>query len=156
MSDPNRPPHDPHQSPSAFPPPPGSPPPTLPYASTGYPGPYVGPPPTPEERTWGMFAHLSALAGFIIPFGNIIGPLIVWQIKKEQMPFVNDQGKEALNFQILVTIIVAISIAAICLVVGIFTTPIIALLALIFEIIGGVQANKGEAYRYPFNLRLIK
>ena len=49
---------------------------------------------TQEEKTWGMIAHLSALAGFVIPFGNLIGPLIVWLIKKDTMPFVDDQGKE--------------------------------------------------------------
>src|SRR5688572_10608492 len=112
MSDPNRPPFDPDQPPSAFPPnsphaPPGSaggPPQPVPYAtrmSYGYPGPYTGPTPTPDDRTWGMLAHLAALAGFIVPVvGNIVGPLIVWLTKKEQQPFVDDQGKESLNFQI--------------------------------------------------------
>ena len=57
-----------------------------------------------DERMWGMFCHLAALAGFIIPFGNIIGPLIVWQIKKEEFPFVEDQGKESLKFQISIFI----------------------------------------------------
>ena len=127
-------------------------------ASTGggYPGMYGGPTPTPEEKTWGLFAHLSALAGFIIPFGNIVGPLIVWLIKKDQMPFVNDQGKESLNFQILISVLLVVSIALMCVVVGFFTTPIIAIVAIIFEIVGAVQAQKGIAYRYPFNLRLIK
>ena len=60
-----------------------------------------------EVRQWGMFAHFAAFAGFVIPFGNIIGPLIVWQMKKD-MPFVDDQGKEALNFQITVSIAVLI------------------------------------------------
>lgn len=159
MSDPNRPPFDPHQPPSAFPPPAGSQPPTVPYASggsTGYPGPYVGPTPTPDEKTWGLFAHLAALAGFIIPLGNIFGPLIVWLIKKDQMPFVNDQGKESLNFQILISILLIVSIALWCVVVGFFITPIIAVGAIIFEIVAAVQAQKGIAYRYPFNMRIIK
>ena len=56
-----------------------------------------------EEKTWGMICHLSAFA-FFIPFGHILGPLIVWLIKKEEFPFVNEQGKEALNFQISITI----------------------------------------------------
>ena len=54
--------------------------------------------PDRESQQWAMFAHLSALTGFFIPFGNIIGPIVIWQLKKE-MPFVADQGKEALNFQ---------------------------------------------------------
>jgi uncharacterized protein len=60
--------------------------------------------PSAEERQWAMFAHLSALVGVIIPLGSIIGPLVIWLIKKDTMPFVNDQGKEALNFNITVGI----------------------------------------------------
>lgn len=156
MSDPNRPPANPNQPSSAFPPPAGSAPPTIPYASTGYPGGYTGPPPSPDEKTWGLFAHISALAGFVIPLGNVFGPLIVWLIKKDQMPFVNDQGKESLNFQIMVTLALAVSIALWCVVVGFFITPIIAIGAIVFEIIGAVQAQKGIAYRYPINIRIIR
>lgn len=169
MSDPNRPQSDTHQPPpSAFSQPggpPGAPPhgqppgghiPTVPYASTGYPGAYIGPPPTPEERTWGMLAHLSALAGFIVPLGNILGPLIVWLIKKDQMPFVNDQGKESLNFQIMITIVAFVAALTICIGIGIILLPAVAILAIVFEIIAAVQANSGAAYRYPVNLRLIK
>src|SRR3954467_5501803 len=54
----------------------------------------------PDAKMWGMLAHLSSLAGLVIPFGNFIGPLVVWLMKKDQQPFVNDQGKESLNFQI--------------------------------------------------------
>jgi hypothetical protein len=117
----------------------------------------MGPPPTPEERTWGLLAHLSALAGFVVPvFGNILGPLIVWLIKKDEMPFVNDQGKESLNFQIMVTVVAFIAALTICIGIGIILLPLVALLALIFEIIAAIQANQGIAYRYPVNLRLIK
>lgn len=153
MSDPTRPSNEP--PPSAFPPP-ASAPPTIPYANTGYPGSYTGPTPSPDERTWGLFAHLSALAGFFIPLGNIVGPLIVWLIKKDQMPFVNDQGKESLNFQILVSVLLLISIALWCVVVGFFITPIIAIGAIIFEIVAAIQAQKGIAYRYPINIRFIR
>ena len=53
-----------------------------------------------DERTWGMLCHISTFCGLIIPFGNILAPLIIWLIKKEDLPFVQDQGKEVLNFQI--------------------------------------------------------
>jgi uncharacterized Tic20 family protein len=147
MSDPNRPPSSPGQPPSAFPPA-ESPPQTLPYSSMG--------PPTPEEKTWGMFAHLSALAGLVVPLGNLIGPLIVWLMKKDQMPFVNDQGKESLNFQIMISILLLISIALACFVIGFFLIPIVLVFQIIFEIVGGVQAQKGIAYRYPINFRIIR
>jgi hypothetical protein len=124
--------------------------------SYGYPGAYNGPPPTADDRTWGMLAHLSALAGFIIPFGNIVGPLVVWLVKKDKQPFVDDQGKESLNFQILVTIAAVISAALMCLVIGFVLLPIVAIVALVFEIVAAVKANQGEAYRYPLNIRFIK
>ncbi|MFV1964993.1 MAG: DUF4870 domain-containing protein, partial [Pirellulaceae bacterium] len=79
-----------------------------------------------DERQWAMFAHLAALSGYIgIPFGNIIGPLIVWMIKKDESSFVDDQGKESLNFQISMLIWIAISAAAICVFVGWVTTPLL-------------------------------
>lgn len=103
-----------------------------------------------------MFAHLSALAGFLIPFGNILGPLVVWLVKKDTMPFVDDQAKESLNFQITVTIAVIISIALIVLLIGIPLLFVIGLVALVLTIIAGIKANEGVTYRYPFALRLIK
>ena len=109
-----------------------------------------------DERLWGMIAHLSALAGFIIPFGNIAGPLIVWMIKKDAMPFVDDQGKESLNFQITVTIAAIVAAVLIVFLIGFLLLPAVGLAALVFTIIAGIKANEGVAYRYPFTLRLIK
>jgi uncharacterized Tic20 family protein len=108
-----------------------------------------------EARQWAMFAHLSALVGFLIPFGNLIGPLVIWQVKKE-MPFVEDQGKEALNFQITVTIAGVVAAILMLVLIGIILLPIIAIVALVLTIIAAIRANSGEAYRYPFTLRLIK
>jgi len=121
--------------------------------------------PTPEPsltpldnnaKMWGMLCHLSTLAGFVIPFGNLIGPLVVWLIKKNEIPFVDDQGKESLNFQIMVTIAALISTALILACVGIVLLPAVAIAALVFVIIASIKANNGEQYRYPVNLRLIK
>ena len=126
------------------------------------------PPPVPtgtpsaEERQWGMIAHLAALSAFVTGFGAIIGPLIVWQIKKNEMPFVDDQGKEALNFNITMLIFcVGLWIFTIITFgIGLFVTiPAFLLLCLgwmVFTIIAGIKANEGVAYRYPFCIRLIK
>jgi uncharacterized Tic20 family protein len=91
-----------------------------------------------------------------VPFGNLIGPLIVWQMKKAEHPFIDDQGKESVNFQILMTIALIVSGLLICVFIGFFILPVVLLLQLIFEIIAGVKANNGEPYRYPFNIRFIK
>lgn len=122
----------------------------------------MSPPPPPagtpsaEERQWALFAHLSALVGYIIPFGSIIGPLVIWQIKKNEMPFVDDQGKEALNFQITVAIIAIICLVLVLILIGILLLWALALANLVFIIIAALAANNGQAYRYPFAFRFIK
>ena len=108
-----------------------------------------------DERMWAMFCHLSGLAGFVFPFGNIIAPLVIWMIKKEEYPLVNDQGKEALNFQISITIYVIASVILIFLVIGIPLLIILGLFSLIVIIIASIKANEGEKYRYPFTIRFL-
>lgn len=116
------------------------------------------PPPDPkaEANMWGMLAHLSALAGFIIPFCNIIGPLVVWLVKKDTIPFVNEEGKESLNFQITMTIGFIVASILMAVFIGFILLPALALTDIIFIIIASIAANKGEHYRYPFALRLVK
>jgi len=109
-----------------------------------------------DAKMWAMFAHISAVAGFIIPFGNIIGPLLIWILKKEEFPFVNDQGKESLNFQISITIYVLISIILIFVLIGIPILIIVGLFALIMVIIAAINSYDGKAYRSPLTIRLIK
>ena len=114
------------------------------------------PQPSKEARQWAMFCHLSALLGIWIPFGTLIGPLVLWQLKRDSDPFVDAQGKEALNFQITVAIASAISLLLMVVVIGFFLFCLVAIGALVLTIIGGVKANEGQAYRYPFTWRLVK
>jgi len=116
-----------------------------------------------EVRTWNMLSHLSALAGFVFPFGNVLGPLLVWQIKKNEIPSVEQHGKEALNFQLTAMIIlVAASIVAFILtfvVIGVLLIPLIILAGLAaigLSVYAGIQANNGVEFRYPINFNLIK
>ncbi|AHL36649.1 orotate phosphoribosyltransferase [Pseudomonas brassicacearum] len=114
------------------------------------------PQPSKEARQWAMFCHLSALLGIWIPFGTLIGPLVLWQLKRESDPFIDAQGKEALNFQITVAIASAISLLLMVVVIGFFLFGLVAIGALVLTIIGGVKANEGQPYRYPFTWRLVK
>ncbi len=115
------------------------------------------PQPSKDEQNWAMICHLSALSGFVIPFGSLIGPLVVWQIKKDTMPLVDQHGKEALNFQITVAIALLICFVLIFVVIGLFLVPVVAIAALVMTIIAGVKVSNGELdYKYPFALRLIK
>jgi len=111
---------------------------------------------TKDERTWGMLCHLSALAGYLVPLGNIFAPLIIWMLKKDQSRFVDDQGKESLNFQISLTIYFIISGILIILLVGILFLMVLPVFGLVLIIIAAVKANEGVAYRYPLTIRLLK
>lgn len=103
-----------------------------------------------------MFCHLSTFAGFIgMPFGNIIGPLIIWLIKKDEWQFVDHHGKEALNFQISVTIYSIIAVFLCFVIVGFILLPIIFIADVILTIIAAIKANDGEEYVYPYTIRFI-
>jgi uncharacterized Tic20 family protein len=117
----------------------------------------VGPTPDKDARLMAMLAHLLSLAGILIPLGNILGPLVIWLVKKDTSPFVDDQGKESLNFQIWVTILLIVAAFTICIGIGIVLLPLIGIVGLILSIIAAVKANEGVAYRYPLTpFRLIK
>ncbi len=110
-----------------------------------------------QAHKWGMLCHLTALAGFVgIPFGNIIGPLVVWLLKKGDYPFVDGQGKESLNFQISVTIYGIVAALLIFVVIGIFLLIGLVIADLVLVIIASVKASSGESYHYPLTIRFIK
>jgi uncharacterized Tic20 family protein len=112
--------------------------------------------PAQNERTMAMLCHLSALAGLIgIPFGHVLGPLVVWMIKKDESAFVNDQGKEALNFQISTTIYLVVFVILSFLLIGIPLLIALVIFWLVIVIVAAVKANEGVPYRYPLTIRLI-
>lgn len=110
-----------------------------------------------EEQNWAMYCHLAALIGFIIPFGNVIGPLVVWLMKKDTMPQVDVHGKESLNFQITVLLAVIACLVLSVVLIGFLLLPVVGLAALVLTIMAAVKVSNGElGYRYPVALRLIK
>jgi len=111
---------------------------------------------TKEARTWAMLSHLGVFAGYIIPFGHIIAPLVIWLIKKDESPFVDDQGKESLNFQISMTIYFIIALLLMFVFVGFILLPALVIFDLVIVIVAGVKANEGVKYRYPLSIRFIK
>jgi hypothetical protein len=109
-----------------------------------------------QERQWALICHLSALSGFIIPFGNLVVPIIIWSAKKDEFPMVDEHGKEVINFQISFTIWFIVSAILIFLLIGIFLLAALALLQLVFVIIGALKADRGELFRYPMTIQFIK
>ena len=110
-----------------------------------------------------MWCHLSALAGLIIPFGSVLGPLVVWLIKKNEIPAVDDHGRAALNFQLTVLIASLVGVAAVifflaffCL--GVLFIPVIfaiSIAGIVFSIIAAVKASEGTLYQYPWTLTML-
>jgi uncharacterized protein len=103
------------------------------------------------ERTYATFTHLSALAFF----APVVVALVLWLIKKEESPFVNDHGKEAVNFQISLVIYWAVAVVLAYICVGLPLMVATVVLGLVGCIMGAVAAKNGRYYRYPMCLRLV-
>ena len=108
-----------------------------------------------DEKTWAMICHLSALAYFI-PFGQILGPLIVWVIKKDEYPLVDDQGKEALNFQLSILIYQLITIPLVFIVIGIPILIFLGVMNIVLVVVAGINAGRGVPFKYPLTIQLIR
>ncbi len=111
--------------------------------------------PDQEARNFSIFAHLGGFAGYFIPFGNILAPLVIWVLKRDASPFVDHHGREALNFQISITIYAIVSGLLILVLVGILLLPLVLLFDVVMMIVGAVKASNGEHFRYPLTLRLV-
>ena len=112
-----------------------------------------------DARMWAMFCHLVGLAAIlpVVPlFGGAIGALIIWQIKKDDFPFVDEHGKEALNFQISILIYALVSGLLILVCVGAFLLPAVIIFDIVFLIIAAIKSNNGFHYRYPLCIRFLK
>ncbi len=115
----------------------------------------------PKARTWAMLCHLAGLA-WILPitpaFGSVLGPLIVWLIKKNEHPFVDEQGKEALNFQITMLIYGVVAALLMLLCIGFLLLLVVGVVDVVFTVIAAIKANDGYHYRYPYPLiiRFVK
>jgi len=124
--------------------------------------PASGTAPTENERTWGMLAHLAALAGLLIPGGglviglNALGPFLVSVAKGDQSDFVAAQAKEALNFNISVALAAIVCLVLWLVFIGILLGVALFITWLVMTLVAAIKASEGVAYRYPISLRLVK
>jgi uncharacterized Tic20 family protein len=110
-----------------------------------------------DACTWAMLSHLSgALVVFGVPLLHILGPLAIWLWKRKEYPFVADQGKEALNFQISMGLYGLVGWMLTIILIGWLILGLLIIVNLIFVIQAASKVRRGETYRYPFNLRLIR
>lgn len=113
--------------------------------------------PTENERTWGMLAHLSALVGLVFPLvGNILGPLLVWLTKRDSSAFIASNAKEALNFNITVTLAGVVCGFLALIFIGLLLGTALFIAWLVMTLVAAIRASEGVLYHYPLSLRLVK
>jgi uncharacterized Tic20 family protein len=112
---------------------------------------------TSETTNWAMLCHLAALAMIGLPtLGHVIGPLIVWLLKRHDHPFIDENGKESVNFQISVTIYTLLILPLLCVVIGIPLLVALWIANIVLIIVASIKASGGEMYRYPLTIRLLR
>ena len=109
-----------------------------------------------SEIKWGVYCHLAAFAGAMVPGGNIVGPLVIWLLKKDDYDFVDDQGKEVINFQITVMVAMFVSFLLSFVFVGIILIGLVGVTAIVLTVLGILKTSKGYPYRYPFLIKFLK
>ena len=109
-----------------------------------------------ETRQWAMLLHLSLLAGFVVPGGGFIAPILIWQIKKEKLPGIDPHGRMAVNWLISAVIYAVASTILVFVVIGIPMLMALAVCGVVFPIIAGLKANEGELWKYPLTIQFLK
>lgn len=111
--------------------------------------------PPASARNVAVLCHLISFVGYLLPLGGILGPLVVWLIKKDEHPYIDQQGKEALNFQVSILLYTLAALALTLLVVGLILLPAIIIFDVVMVIVAAIRSNKGEDFRYPLSIRLV-
>ena len=111
-----------------------------------------------NENTLGIICHLLSFAQFVlvVPFGNIIGPLVLWLIKRADSPYLDAHGKEVVNFNLSWAIYGVVAGLSCFILIGFVIVPVLAIAWIVFVILGAVKASEGKLYRYPLTIRMIK
>lgn len=113
---------------------------------------------TRDDRNLAVMAHLLALFGFMIPGLNIVIPLVIWLARRDRSSYVEHHARESLNFQITLSLLMALWIALKLMLVGLFLLPLVpvaVIVVLVFMVRAAMKAGSGELYRYPVSLRLV-
>lgn len=109
-----------------------------------------------QTRQWAMILHLSQLANCIIPLSGVVAPIVIWQVKKAEMPELDEHGKIVVNWLISALIYSIVCLVLALFVIGIFGYLALGVLAVVFPIIGGIKASSGEVWKYPLTITFIK
>jgi len=111
---------------------------------------------TQQVNQWAMFIHLSLLAGFIVPYAGLALPIVLWQVKKPEMPELDVHGKIAVNWIISLVIYSVLCMLLFFVFIGFLLFPVLIVIAVVFPIIGAVKASNGEVWKYPLSISFLK
>lgn len=109
-----------------------------------------------QVRQWSMLLHLSLLAGFVVPLAGLVAPILIWQLKKTEIPELDVHGKIVANWIISLLIYYFIGFILLFVFVGVLILPVLAIIGIIFPIIGALKASNGETWKYPLAIEFIK
>ena len=108
-----------------------------------------------ETCTWAMILHFSVFTGYLVPMAGLIVPILIWQLKKDELPGLDEHGKNVTNFLLSIFIYAIISLVLCLIGIGFALLLILSVVAVIFPIIGGIKASSGEVWRYPFMIKFF-
>lgn len=108
-----------------------------------------------DDRTWAVLVHAAAFTGFLVPFGNILGPLIIWSLKKEESAFVNANGKQAVNFQLTWTIYLVLAAISLVILIGFVLLPLVAMVWFVSVVLAIIEAGNDGVYDYPLTVDFV-
>lgn len=111
---------------------------------------------TTEQKQTGMFLHLSQLLNFVVPFGGVVAPILIWQFKKDEVPALDAHGKMVVNWIISAAIYGAVSAVLCFVLIGFLGLAALFIMGIAFPIIGAIKANNGEYWEYPLTIKFLK
>ncbi|MGS0674142.1 DUF4870 domain-containing protein [Shewanella sp. 0m-4] len=111
---------------------------------------------TQDEKNMGIIVQVASFSGYLVPFGSILGPLIVWLMKRDEFPLVESCGRNCLNFKISMLIYVTVSAILMLVGIGFILIALFAIADIVFTIIAIIKASEGESYKYPLTINFIK
>lgn len=109
-----------------------------------------------QARQWAMFLHLSQLTNILLPLAGVVAPIVIWQIKKAELPSIDEHGKNVTNWIISELIYLVVCFILTFVLIGALGFIVLAILSVLFPIIGGIKANNGEVWKYPLTIQFLK
>ncbi len=109
-----------------------------------------------QTRRWAMFLHLSQFAGYVVPLAGLVVPIVIWQLKKVELPGIDVHGKNVVNWIISEIIYAAIGFILTFVIIGSPLLIALGIIGIIFPIVGGIKANNGDVWKYPLSFSFLK